>query len=474
MSRAPFTYFAIFGAMRTGSNLLERNLNQYENLACLGELFNPFFIGKAGQETFDGITLGDRERDPMGLINTVISANPGKLPGFRIFEGHDARIFKKALKDPNCAKIILKRKPLDSFLSLKIAQKTDQWILGNAPARKTAQVTYNGQEYRSYLSELDHYYRDLHHQIQIAGQTAFEIRYEDLKSVDIMNGLAMFLGLDEEKSAFEEPIKRQNPEPASQKVLNYDEMMRDLASLGFDGAETGNPGPQKGLGAKDLVACSTAPLLFAPNPGLDNHAAFAWMARIDGVSPKDLKSEMNQKRLGRWQERAPNFVSFSLVDHPLSYAYRVFMRRIFPESGTAYSQIRKRLVAHFDLVLPISGQTWSKEEHALAFEAFLVFLKSNLAGQTSIRIDGNWEAQHKLLATLATTQPIMQIIRKPEFAAKAGRIANSLGVSRPEEEHPVQVIPFALVDIYSKRLENLARAAYSKDYRMFGFSDFEA
>jgi len=215
MSRSSFSYFAIFGAMRTGSNLLERNLNQYENLSCLGELFNPFFIGKSGQESFIGVSLEDRERDPMGLVHTIVSSNPGKLPGFRIFEGHDARVFNDALRDPSCAKIILKRTPLDSFLSLKIAQKTDQWILGNAPARKTAQVTYNGQEYRSYLSELVQYHRDLRHQLQIAGQSAFEIRYEDLKSVDVMNGLALYLGLDEKKSAFEEPIKRQNPEPAS-------------------------------------------------------------------------------------------------------------------------------------------------------------------------------------------------------------------------------------------------------------------
>ena len=38
-------YFAIFGAMRTGSNLLERTLASYDGLRTEGELFNPGFIG---------------------------------------------------------------------------------------------------------------------------------------------------------------------------------------------------------------------------------------------------------------------------------------------------------------------------------------------------------------------------------------------------------------------------------------------
>jgi len=115
---------------------------------------------------------------------------------------------------------------------------------------------------------------------------------------------------------------------------------------------------------------------------------------------------------------------------------------------------------------------WSNEDHALAFETFLTFLKSNLAGQTSIRIDGNWEAQHKLLAPLGATQPIMQIIRKSEFEAEASRIADRLGVRPPQLTIGQKTEPYELGEIYSKRLENLARAAYSKDYRMFGFTDW--
>jgi len=205
--------------MRTGSNLLEKNLNQFDAIECHGELFNPSFIGKPNQASFLGIDKAKREADPQWLISKIVSHDDHKLSGFRIFLGHDNRIFESVIADPECAKIILRRTPLDSFISLKIAKETNQWMLGNAPKRKSATVRFDKGEYSAYLAELDGYHSNLRKHLQLAGQTAFEIRYEDLKSVDVLNGLAKFLGIKEEKTNFAEKIKRQNPESV-QSLLN--------------------------------------------------------------------------------------------------------------------------------------------------------------------------------------------------------------------------------------------------------------
>ena len=472
MTGGGFTYFAIFGAMRTGSNLLERNLSQYENITCHGELFNPAFIGKAGQETYLDIDLAEREKNPERLVRKMINASGDALPGFRIFQGHDPRMFRASLSDPNCAKIILRRRPLDSFISLKIAKATDQWMLGNAPKRRTEVVTYDGAEFRDYLAQLTEYDAALRKGLQETGQAAFEIRYEDLKSVDVINGLASYLGITERRGAFEEKIKRQNPEPMRQKVSNFDQMMADLGALGLDTLETERaPEIERGLGARDLVACTHAPVLFAPLPGVDVAPALQMMAQFDGGRTGDLKTGMNQKQLGRWLEAAPDLASFSIVDHPLERAYRVFMSHIFPPQNTPFPKIRRRLKKQFDLALPDSLDGWSVEDHATSFEGFLLFLKSNLAGQTSIRIDPNWEAQHKLLTSLFSVQPIGQIIRARDFPAKASNLAETIGKPAPILNSPTET-GTRLQDIYSRRLENLARAAYAKDYRMFGFADW--
>ncbi len=469
-----FKYFAIFGAMRTGSNLLERNLNQFDGIICHGELFNPGFIGKSEQTEFMGVDLAEREANPERLIERIIETSGDTLPGFRIFQGHDHRVFSRALADPDCAKIILRRRAIDSFVSLKIAKITDQWILGNAPKRKVAQVHFDGAEYRDYLGALGSYESELRKRLQEAGQTAFELRYEDLKTPAVLNGLAAYLGSDDRRNHFEENIRRQNPEPLSEKVSNYQEMLADLGDLGTDELN-GQVAPEaeRGIGIRDLIVCPQSPVLFAPLPGVHNSPAEALMGHLDCASSDKLQTGLSQKQLAIWLDEAgQDLKSFTVVDHPLARAYRVYMSHIFPTVEPIYPKIRRRLKAQFDVPLPEKGDDlsdWTVDQHRAGFEGFLMFLKSNLAAQTSIRIDGQWEAQHKLLGSVQSAQPIARIVKAGTLEEFASEIVGGAGYKVPKA--PVQK-PFALADIYNKRLENLARAAYAKDYRLFGFAEW--
>ena len=471
MSRSSFKYFAIFAAMRTGSNLLERNLNQFNGIVCHGELFNPAFVGKSEQTEFMGIDLVEREADPDKLIARIIEKSGDMLPGFRIFQGHDHRVFKTALADPDCAKIILRRRPIDSFVSLEIAKATDQWILGNAPKRKTAQVHYDGAAYRDYLRALGGYEAELRQRLQEAGQTAFELRYEDLKTPAVLNGLVSYLGRGDRRNHFEESIRRQNPEPLSEKVSNYAEMIADLGGLDAETLD-GQVGPEttRGIGIRDLVVSNVAPVLYAPLPGVSSQKVYALMARLGGGKPVELGSDLSQKELAAWLDEAgARLQSFTLIEHPLERAYGVFMSHIFPPVDATYPKIRRRLKAQFDVPLPEKGDDlsdWTTDRHRAAFEGFLVFLKSNLAGQTSIRIDGRWEAQHKLLGSVQVAQPIARIVKSGAFAEFAAELEGVGAYSVPD---PPDQAPSSLAEIYNRRLENLARAAYAKDYRLFGF-----
>ena len=121
-----FTSFVVLAEMRTGSNFLETNLNGIEGISCLGEAFNPHFIGYPNQDTLLGLDKSARDADPLGLLTRIREA-PGGISGFRYFHDHDPRILDAVLDDPACAKIILTRNPLDSYVSWKIAQATGQW-----------------------------------------------------------------------------------------------------------------------------------------------------------------------------------------------------------------------------------------------------------------------------------------------------------------------------------------------------------
>jgi len=66
-----FDYFVVFAEMRTGSNFLEANINSFPALSCLGEAFNPHFIGYPNREDCLGVSEEARNREPHVLIEAV-------------------------------------------------------------------------------------------------------------------------------------------------------------------------------------------------------------------------------------------------------------------------------------------------------------------------------------------------------------------------------------------------------------------
>ena len=140
--------------MRTGSNLFEQNIQLFESFSSHGELFNPHFIGFLNQREAFGVTMHDRELKPQRLLNRMTSKEKDTLPGFRLFSDHDPRVLEHCLNDPECAKIVLTRNPLDSFVSHAIAKATDQWKLTDVSKRKKAKVVFDFLEFKAYLTRL--------------------------------------------------------------------------------------------------------------------------------------------------------------------------------------------------------------------------------------------------------------------------------------------------------------------------------
>ena len=241
-----FHSFVVFAEMRTGSNFLEANLNAFSGINCHGEAFNPHFLGYPHNEPILGIDQKTRDQDPQVLLN-AIRTNTARLSGFRYFHDHDPRVFDTIMDDPSCAKVILTRNPVESYVSWKIAQETGQWKLTDIKAHKAAQAVFDGKEFAAHLEALQAFQMTLLNRLQTSGQTAFYIAYEDLQSVEVMNGLAKYLGVNETLEALDSNLKKQNPSPISAKVSNYEEMLRSLAQLDrFDLTRTPNFEPRRG------------------------------------------------------------------------------------------------------------------------------------------------------------------------------------------------------------------------------------
>lgn len=471
-----FDCFVVFAEMRTGSNFLEANLNAFDGITCHGEAFNPHFIGYPNSEDILGITQQERDADPMRLLGQIRKTTPGGIGGFRYFHDHDPRLLDDLLQDPKIGKIVLTRNPVDSYVSWKIAQATGQWKLTNVKRRKDGQAQFDAAEFEQHLADLQAFQIQILNTLQRSAQTAFYVSYEDLQDVDIMNGLARWLGGSGQLSSLNTALKRQNPQPIAEKVANFGEMEHALARLdGFNLTRTPNFEPRRGPVVPSYVAAAKTPLLYMPIRSGPETAVLQWLSALDGVSCEALEQDFKQNTLRTWKRQRPGHRSFTVIRHPLARAHEAFCSKILSTKKGSFAGIRKTLRRAHNLPIPEGepNDDYSVESHREAFTTYLSWVKANLAGQTAVRVDGHWATQAQCIQGMSEfTLPDM-IVREDEMALYLPALAMQVGHPSPPE--PVAVpttAPFSLAQIYDDRIEALAREAYLRDYTMFGFDSW--
>ncbi|MCH2163679.1 MAG: sulfotransferase domain-containing protein [Marinovum sp.] len=471
-----FDYFVVFAEMRTGSNFLEANLNLFDGITCHGEAFNPHFIAYPNRTELLGMSHAERDAAPAKLV-TRIKNEPGTLGGFRYFHDHDPRILEDLLDDPRCAKIVLTRNPVDSYVSWKIAQATDQWKLTNVEKRKASRARFQEVEFDSHVADLQAFQIKLLNALQHRGQTAFYLGYDDLGDVTAMNGLARWLGVAHQIEALDGKMKRQNPEPLSAKVENFEEMERALSQFDrFNLSRTPNFEPRRGPVVPGYVAAAQTPLLYLPIRGGPESSVLTWLAALDGVEADALQSGFSQKTLRQWLRSNPGHRRFTVLRHPVARAHHVFCQKILSSEPGAFKQIRRKLVNRHGFVLPddSSDSGYDLEAHRGAFKDFLRFLKQNLDLQTNIRVDAHWCSQTVALQGLAEFAMPDVVVREEAMAAYLPAIAQETTQSAvPDVADAPKDAPYTLWDIYDAEIETLTRQAYQRDYIHLGFSDWK-
>ena len=470
----PFDLFVIFAEMRTGSNFLETNINEFPGLACYGEAFNPHFLCYPNKTDLFGVTQAMREGDPASLID-VMRQNTDGLPGFRFFHNHDPRVLEHVLPNPRCAKIILTRNPVESYVSWKIAQETGQWKLADMKHQKSAQITFNVDEFERHLSALQAFQVQLLSTLQVTGQTAFYLAYEDVQDVDVMNGLAAYLGEETKLDSLSKKLKKQNPAPLSEKVKNFQDMQVALGKIDhFDLSRTPNFETRRGPQVPSFVTAAQAPLMYLPIRGGPDHMVKAWMAALDGVQSGDLEGNYTQKTLRQWKRQHVGHRSFTVIQHPVARAHAAFCEKILNAGQGSFKEIRNTLRRVYKLPIPAGDvdASWDRRQHREAFLAFLTFLKGNLNNQTGIRVDGFWASQVQCLQGFGQFALPDVIVRADRLEDGLGYLAGEVGYESAEltefdNTHPVQ-----LVDFYDDSIEAAARDVYQRDYITFGFGDW--
>jgi hypothetical protein len=464
---AGFDCFVVLAEMRTGSNFLEANLNTFPGITCHGEAFNPRFIGYPARSELLGITRDQRDDDPLSLLR-AIRTQPGVLAGFRYFSDHDPRVLDAILDDPRCAKIVLTRNPVESYVSRKIAARTGQWKLTNVIKARTDRITFQPAEFDAQLRRHQEFQLTIQRALQRSGQTAFYLDYEDLFEVEVMNGIATFLAVPDRIAALDRQLKKQNPEPIERKVLNFTEMEAALSRFDwFSLGRTPNSGPRCGPSIQTWLAAAQSPLLCQPLTNGPEAALRDWLTRLDGgLAPLE---GFTYPMLRRWQASHPGYRSFAVLRHPLARAHAAFRDAILADGPGALPAMRDLLCRRFGLVLPAADDD-DPATYRAAFRTFLVFLKAHLAGQTNLRPDPSLSSQLAQLQGIAQYAPPDMILREHRLAEDLVLLLWQIGHEEAPELAPV-TDPHAarLALIVDDDLQALAREAYPADFAAFGF-----
>ncbi len=471
----PFDCFVMFAEMRTGSNLLESHLNAMAGVTCHGEAFNPHFIGHPKQTELLGLSRAERDADPLRLLS-AIRTQADSLGGFRFFHDHDPRVLDAVLDDPRCAKIILTRNPLESYVSKKIAQATGQWKLTNVKSRRDAAITFDADEFERHVTCLQGFQLTLGNRLRTTGQTAFHLTYEDLSSLEVMNGLARYLGSKARLTALDGSLKVQNPDPLEAKVANFDEMRQALARRDpFGATQPPDFEPRRGAAVPGFVCAARAPLLYMPIRSGPEADLRAWLAALDDVPEDALRTQMNQAALRDWMRATPGQRRFTVLRHPVARAHAAFCNKILIPGPACYGSIRRTLRNFHKLPLPrtLPDESYDLAAHRAAFLAFLKFLKANLAGQTAIRVDPHWCSQAAAIEGMAQFGAPDVILREDELPDDLPALARKVGYTTgPPAPVPSRDQPFSLAHVYDATIETLTRKIYWRDYRLFGFCDW--
>jgi hypothetical protein len=459
-----FTSFVVFAEMRTGSNLLEANLNALPGVHSHGEVFNRYILGKKDRTELFGITMEERDRDPRPLL-AKLRENTEGLPGFRFFHDHDLRILDDVLPDPTCAKIILTRNPLESYVSWKIAQATDQWKLTNPKRLKSAKIWFDVPEFVGLLQEFQAFQLLVLNALQTTGQTAFYLDYDDLGSVEVMNGLAAFLGVEARLKTLDDTLKKQNPGPLEDKLENPEALAEAIAAIDvFNLGRTPNFEPRRAAGVPTALA-SEASLLFFPIRSGPEAVIRDWFAALGEVT-----EGFEQKSLRQWKRKHPGHRSFTVLRHPLLRAHAAFRRKIV--QGEA-QDLRRILINGFLAELQPPGEPFATvEAERAAFLIFLNYCRLATGGQTGARVDPSLASQTALTQGFASFQPLDLLLRESSLEEGLAALAAEAGVSPPSiTPDPATE---ALLSIWDETLETAAAEAYARDYMGFGFTRWKS
>ena len=322
-------------------------------------------------------------------------------------------------------------------------------------------------EFESRLDELQEYQKTLVNRLQITGQTAYYLDYEDVLDLKVVNGLAAFLGVEGRLEEMVFKFKKQNPEPLMDKVANPEGMKAGLAQMDwFNLKHTPNFEPRRPGAVGSYVASDAVGLLFQPVKSGPEQRIRKWLQGYGG-----LVTSFDRQSLRKWREGHEGQRSFTVLRHPLTRAHAAWCEFLEKEWMPELRPYLKR-VHKFDL--PPKGQKGfaTAAEHRAGLMVFLELVKHIQAGRTELRTPPQLASQLATVNGFAMVQAPDFLLREERLEEGLAFLCGEAGLEMKPLPGDAEKLPFDLAALYGPDMEKAARDAYGRDYAAYGFGNW--
>ena len=205
--------FAILCTARSGSTWLHTLLNSHPSIWSEGEI----------------ILTNNRSSNPLPFKDLAFQAYPSliKAVGLKVF--YENPVYEEGLRsvlaDPDVKIILLNRESsLEQFVSLKLAEKSQEWVYDSAPSSRISIDIKEYEEYRLDLSE-----RHSHVLSELKHKDFLEFSYEELLNDKdkSMTEIQHFLGVRPRR--LYSLLRKQGDRDVANQIANWEEV-RDKVS----------------------------------------------------------------------------------------------------------------------------------------------------------------------------------------------------------------------------------------------------
>lgn len=232
--------FILLGNARTGSTLLQSYLNEHSEIFCEGEIFNTNHLKIYGKPKKLRRKMLENPLKYLRTYGYPLHSSKIKVAGFKLFYSHfrtsETKIIWDFLKEKKDIKIIhIKRKNfLKSFVSLKIATKTNEWRAFNSNiSTENKSISLTKQECIDEFELQNKLYSEMENIFE--KHELLEVFYDDLTEnpQETMNKVFDFL--ETQRISISKPaLIKQNPEMLNQLITNYESLKQDFKNTEWE------------------------------------------------------------------------------------------------------------------------------------------------------------------------------------------------------------------------------------------------